>query len=106
MPCRDESAGREIGREIGQEIGREIGREIGPVGGRPQRAGRETQLEIGGTRGAHLKHGVHVCDLRRVEVQWLVEGTRLLASQKRGKRKVRLESVGRGRRKQGRMSAP
>eukprot|EP00964_Phaeocystis_antarctica_P018609 scaffold10266_cov58-Phaeocystis_antarctica.AAC.4 len=39
-----------------------------------------------GTRGAHVEHVVHVCDLGRVEAERLVERVRLLPSRKAGMR--------------------
>ena len=60
-----------------------------------------------GTRGAHEEHGVHVCDLGRVEAHRLVETPRLLPSRKEGARcggevrAGRLEGLGRRQRKSG-----
>ena len=39
-----------------------------------------------GTRGAHVEHVVHVCDLGRVEAERLVERVRALPSRKAGMR--------------------
>ena len=41
-----------------------------------------------GTRGAHVKEGLHRCDMVRVEAQWLVEIQRILRS-RRGKHRKR-----------------
>ena len=46
---------------------------------RKQRAGRAESLRLlAGTRGAHWKHAVHVCDAGGVEAQRLVERIRFL----------------------------
>ena len=49
---------------------------------------RRARLKAGGqgTRGAHVEHPVHVCNLGRVEAERLVERLRLLPSRKAGMR--------------------
>ena len=54
------------------------------VGWRQAACTGRTRLKAGaqGTRGTHRKHGVHVCDLERVDAQRLVERHRVLPSRK------------------------
>ena len=58
--------------------------------GRREGASCGGSLARGGTRGAHVKHGVHVRDAGRVEAQRLVERQCILPSRK--------GSIGRGAR--------
>ena len=52
---------------------------------RHARGGPDSRLHRGqGTRGAHVEHVLHVCDLGRVEAERLVERLRGLPSRKAG----------------------
>ena len=62
---------------------------------RMQRAGEDPIANRGqGTRGAHIKHGGHVCDAGRVKIQRLVEHPCFLSSRKGGMRAGRREGDG------------
>ena len=63
------------------------GRVAGGRGGAVAQAAYSQDLTVEvasgqGTRGAHLEHGLHVCDAGRVEAQRLVECRRSLPSGK------------------------
>ena len=62
----------------------QAGRREGVGRWRRKRHARGGRLKAGGqgTRGAHGEHVLHGCDAGRVEAQRLVEGPRVLPSQK------------------------
>ena len=62
-----------------------MGKQAGGWGGRwrkQQEGPKLWRLRAGHARGAHRKHGLHVCDAGRVEAQRLVEHRRVLPSNK------------------------